>query len=393
MGDAAVAVAQPAEAPKAEPASETPKPATATRNDDVKTDIRAKLTENLRKESRKREREESKAKAPKPVKAEAPAPAVPVADPKTPKVPPKEPPQSEARPAPKDPKANPPKDAAKTEDGQPDEQPAVEGEPDEVKAFQARKRDFAKFQRKKEREYAERDARYADRDAHFAEREQSLNAREQTLRQDIRRDPMAALRALGVDVKKEIMSWVDEDSEDPKDKRLRELDERTRRAEEKLTEREQAEKAERQRAARGRVTATLSSFFETVEPDDYPHLYEGYDAAEIGNIAADVVLKHYAETGQKLAPERVFAYLEGVEREDAERRNARRQTIGSKRGPESREQVPPVESASPERRSRASSDVTNRATRIGVNNGSAGRLKGEALREHLIDMARDALHR
>lgn len=376
MGEAAQA--QPA------PAAEAPKPDNDTRpavKAEPKADIRDKLVEDLKKQSRKRERDEAKAK-------ESPKPAAAPAAPKA-KEPPKEEPASEARPATKDPKASTPKDAPKAKDGKPadasegsEDQP---GDTDELKAFRAQKRDFAKYQRKTER-------RYEEREAQVSEREQRVEARERTLIADIKRDPMAALRALGVDVRKEIMSWVDADAEDPKDKRLRELDERTKRAEEKLSEREKQEKAQRQSAAVERVTGVLQQAFTDAEPDDYPLLYEGYEPAEIARIATNVVLKHYEKTGQQLAPERVFAYLEEVEREDHQRRSARRQTIGAKTAPESREQVPPVESASPERRPRAS-DVTNRATRIGASNGSTGPLKGEALREHLVAMAREAMHR
>lgn len=365
--------------------TETPKAENDTRpavKPDPKSDIRSKLVADLEKTTRKRAREEAKAKE---------EPKAEPAQPKDAKAKeqPKEPPKSEARPAPKDPKAPAPKDAAQTKEGKPGEQqPEGEqpGETDELKQFRAQKRDFAKFQRKKEREYE-------SREAHISEREQRVQAREQTLFSDIKRDPMKALRSLGVDVRKEIMGWVDEENEDPRDKRLRELDERTKTAEEKLQERERVEKEARKTAAQGRVRETLQSFFSQAEPDDYPHLHEGYEPSEIASIATDVVLNHFRKTGQRLAPERVFAYLEEVEREDAERRNARRQTIGAKTAPESREQVPQVESSSPERRQRAS-DVTNRATRIGASNGgSAKPLRGEALREHLISMAREAMHR
>lgn len=380
MGEAAEVQQAPA------PVAEGPKPENDTRpavKADPKADIRDKLVSELEKKNRRRARDEA-------AKAKGEAPKAEPAQPKEPKAkePPKEQPQSEARPAPKDPKAPAPKDAPKAKDGKPGEQP--EGEPteesDEVKQFRAQKRDFAKFQRKKEREYESREAT-------VSEREQRVEARERTLIAELKRDPMAALRALGVDVRKEILSWVDEDAEDPKDKRLRELDERTKRAEQKLEERDKVEQTQRQRAATGRVVSTLENFFTSAEPDDYPLLYEGYEPAEVARIAADVVLKHYRQTGQQLAPERVFAYLEDVEREDHQRRNARRQTIGAKKVPESREQVPQVESSSPERRERAN-DVTNRATRIGASNGgSAKPLRGEALREHLVAMAREAMHR
>lgn len=388
-GEAAQTLEQPAQQQPTEPA-----PPKAAANDDKRTDTKKELVKELQKTMRKRVREEAKAEEGTQQQPPKPAPKAKEA----PKTPPKEQPKSEAAPAAKDPKAPAPKDAKEAKPGEknPGEQSVAEGaeaETDEVKQFRAQKRDFAKFQRKKEHEYSTREQAVQQREARATERERAITT-------EFRRDPIAFLRSHGVDFKSEVLKWVDADNEDPRDRRLRELGEKAETAEKTAKQLAEEREREKSNSAFEHVGQVMLREWRGADADEYPYLSSMYEPAEIARMARQLAIDHFKETkartgrGVELAPSEVFRYLEEAEREEEERRQLsrrKRQTIGPESGSESREQVPQVESSSPERRTRAS-DVTNRATRIATSGGS-DRPTREGVRERMLNMTREAIRR
>lgn len=372
MGDAAVAVQTPAPEPQA--TAEAPKL-------DIKTEIVEKLKAKKdaeEKAERKREREKERRAEQK-------------AQPKTeePKAPAKEPAKREEAAPEKDAKKAPAKDAKKPEAKPGKDEPEAEqseATPDEGKELKAQRRQFAKFQRKKE-------AEYASREAQLVAREERVGTFERRLKEDLRRDPVKTLRELGVDVRRTLMDFTVEDSEDPRDKAVREAKLTAEEAKKRTDELSQVEAQRRAEAAQQRIHQVIRTAWESVEPDEYPYLSSMYEPDEIASLARKVVLKHYADTKRQLAPEQAFQYLEDYEREDDERKQAarnRRQTIGSRES-ESREQVPSVKPESPE--SSRTRDVTNRATRIASFGGPASEETPEERRERLASLVRQRLRR
>lgn len=268
---------------------------------------------------------------------------------------------------------------------------------DERKTLQREKRDFAKFRRKKEGEYEKRDRDLQGRESQVQQLEQQLTSEVGVFK----KDPLAWLKARGIDVRETLVAFANEDGEDPKDKKLREIDERTKKLDEKLSTEEQARQ---QAEATERIRVAFQEEFEDTDGADYPNLWTHSDPERVSRAATKIALDHYRAHGKKLEPSEVFAILEQeliahnarLAREAKRKQTPRATEDKSSEPPEQVRSVARREPESPEvRRSsrRPSEDVTNRETRLSRDDyrGAAGSFDRDSVREKLVDMARERI--
>lgn len=260
-------------------------------------------------------------------------------------------------------------------------------DPPELAALKAERRSFAKHKRKWE-------GQAASREQQITQYEQRAQAQIATFE----KDPIAWLKAQKVDVRATLLRMANEDTEDPRDKKLRELEDEQRRSRtelenEKRERTERAQKAE-QRAAEQTIEAELGKAWGTAEVDEFPTVAAALEPEHVAARAREILVEHYRKSGKELAPSEVFATME---RELAPLKG--KLAIGKKKpeapgaGPGNKRQAREVASPeAPTKRERPSDDVTRRITR----EQSVGRPQNfdrDSLRDRLIDKARDVLRR
>lgn len=275
---------------------------------------------------------------------------------------------------------------AKLDDKKPEPKPEEEGEAE----IRAKRKALSKFSRKLET------------------REVTLNTREEQLKTHESRaqhehnvfikDPIAWLRSRGVNVRNVLLDHAREDAEDPKEKELKTLKERTEILDKKIAEREKAEAAEkaakeaaeREGSANKQIEATLGQRYAEADGADYPLLSTLSTPDKVAFYGRQVMVDHYRKTGEELAPAEVFAILEA----EVRAHEARTKAIGKK--PEPPDRVRAAKSANPEtsRETRSARDVTNRTARVrttaddAVPTGKSG-VDRDQLRKNLIGIARE----
>lgn len=285
------------------------------------------------------------------------------------------------KPATEKPKRGDKPEAAAT--GKDDEDAA--GDTPEVKALKAERRGFAKHKRKWE--------------ASAQAREEQLRTFESTVKQQVaafERDPIAWLKAQKVDIRATLLRMTKEESEDPRDKELREVKEEQKRIKERDAERDAAAAKAGQERAVQMVQRELAGAWEKAEVDEYPTLAAMLEPEHIAERACEIMLEEYRRSGKELAPSKIFATME-EELAPLKGRLKPREKVNGQKKPEAPGAGPGSkrkdrEAASPEarERQRPSEDVTRRITR----ETSVGRplnFDREAIRERLVSKARDVM--
>jgi hypothetical protein len=332
--------------------------------------------------------------------------------------------QAETKPEPKAEKPSPkakdkPKDApekAKAEQAKPDQKAQQKGkgepekdkpegeddEPADEKSLRHEKREFSKFRARETRRIEAQRAEVENIRREGAELKQRYERAEQTLAEELERDPIAFFAKRGKNVKQVLLDFAKRDSEDPKERLVREASEKVSKLEAKLTEREQREREldERQREAHldRHIEGAIAREWEAVaDSDDYPYLSTVYEPAQIAELGRQTLRAYHANTGRDLTAPEIFARLERVLREDDERLSRARARArgesgegGSSRSPD-RDRT--ARSVNPEARTRPTThDVSSRDTRISTtsDDGSDGHAQGYD-RRRLIAMARERI--
>lgn len=297
---------------------------------------------------------------------------------------------AEGEPKPTKPKADKPKRGErdpKPENGADGADPDAANADDspEVAKYKAERRQFAKAKRKYEAQAAAREKQLTE----FESRAKAQIA-------EFNKDPIAWLKANKVDVRGALLRMANEDAEDPRDKKLRELEEEQKR-DKAEREKEKREKAEREAAAEQAqaiktVQNELKAAWEKAEVDDYPTVAALLEPEHIAERAAEIMIEHWREHRKELAPSEAFATME---KELAPLKgklvNGKKKPEAPGAGPGSKRQT--REAASPEaptQRERPSEDVTRRVTR----EQSLGRHQSfdrESVRDRLVAKARNVM--
>lgn len=303
-----------------------------------------------------------------------------------------------------DPKKKP-ADTRKPKRGEADPKAATDADPDaantadtpEIAKIKAERRGFAKHKRKWE--------------SQAQSREQQIIAFEQRSKQQIEafeRDPLAWLKGNKVDVRAALLRMANDDAEDPRDKKLRELDEGQKK-DKAEREREKRETAERTAAteqvhANQVIEAECLKAWKTAEVEDYPTVAALLEPEHVAERAREIMVEDFRrwrdrrDRGEsvgrykELAPSDLFSTME---RELAPLKG---KVVNGKKGPKPPEQVRSAsgkrrEAENPEARTerqRPSEDVNRRVTR----EPSAGRplsFDRESLRERLVSKAREVM--
>lgn len=276
----------------------------------------------------------------------------------------------------------------------------TEGEVDDDQSFKKQKREFAKHKRKKEAEYEARERKVAGREANVGKFEERANE-ELGL---FKKDPLAWLKKRDIDVREVLVKFADEDGEDPKEKKLRELEDRVN----KRDERDEAnEKTQAVEGIKRDIQSGIYTSFEETDGGDYPNLWTHSDPERVARAGLRLVLDHWAQHREKLAPRQVLDMLEEQliahntrKAHEAKRNRARSLATedGSSEPPEQVRSVSSREPVTPEpRRSarRASEDVTRRDTGISRDaesyRGSPGSFDRESTRDRMLEMTRERL--
>ena len=371
--------------------------------------IKAKLTENLKKETRKRERAAAKAETGKvgaqPAPGKPRGSAAPDADKgkvaakagKGGKAKPEgklEAKREAARKALEDEEQTREQlDAATGHDD--DEEPEErEADGDDDKDLKRQRREFAKHKRKK-------DAEYDAKDRELGTREQAIKQFESRASEELglfKKDPLAWLKARDIDVREVLVKYASEDDEDPKEKKIRELEQGQRETKEKL------DSQEKQRAAeelKGRIQSEVYSAFDATDGDDYPNLWLHSDPESVARAGLRLTIEHYARHREKLAPAQVLDMLEDelISHNARKAQKAKRERARSAiedRSSEPPDQVRSEKPVSPEARRgarRPSEDVTRRDTSLQRDGyrGTPGKFDREAARERMLEMTREHL--
>jgi hypothetical protein len=375
--------------------------------------IKAKLTANLKKETSKRAKAEAAKPKPKPAPTKTDKPAEPKPKPKAEAAPADDDEQPEPKPAKGaklDAKAK--REAARKAleaDGATDEQPEPKAkpkpdeEPEEREAagdddepsdqdFKKQKREFAKHKRKKEAEYERKGQELAGREK--AVRQFEERASEEL--KSYKADPLKWLKDRGVDVRDTLVKFATDDEEDPKEKKIRELEERTKKTEAKL---EGDEKDRKVAELEHQVQSEVYTAFDATDAQDYPNLWAHSEPERVARAGQKLIFRHWQAHREKLAPAEVLDMLEAEmvahnarKSHEAKRKRASAAIEDSNSEPPDR--VRSVQSETPQaRRSqrRPSEDVTRRDTSLQRDGyrGTAGSFDRDATRERMLEMTRE----
>jgi hypothetical protein len=262
------------------------------------------------------------------------------------------------------------KEGDKAPEKKPDEKPTPEHERQE-------RRDYAKARRKletKEREVTARESTIAEREQRFTEHEKKFSEARQAEIATFKKDPLAWLKANGVNVRQTLLDLAKEDGEEPSAKLAREAKTKADELEKKLTEKEQREQEEaktaKQREALEGVRRDCAEAWKGVDHDEYPYLSTMYDDTQVAHLAADTAVAYYKRHGREPTLGELFGNLERVLREDDanERKQKAREKAGQANGaktpgpPDRDRSAKSANLENGERRS-TTQDVTSRETR------------------------------
>lgn len=239
----------------------------------------------------------------------------------------------------------PAEEAPKAEEAKADEEPKEE----DLKGL---KRDLAKRSRK-----------LKEREAQIAAREKAIESAEATLREDMKRDPYGTLRRLGIEPREAMIRDLQESSEDPKDKAIREAAEKAEAAAKKAEALEREAQEARAREAQAQIRGELRSAFEATSGDDYPFLHAFATPEQVAQAALEMVLEAWRTKREEIDPTEAFRIMEAELREHEAKLSAAKRPKAAAKTAEPPEQGRAVKAANPEPRKRANEDLTNRASR------------------------------
>jgi hypothetical protein len=200
-----------------------------------------------------------------------------------------------------------------------------------------------------------------------------------------------------VNVRDVLLEHAREDAEDPKEKELKTLKERTEALDKKLAEREATEKAEKEERERlaGEQTANqqieraLGLQWSEADGADYPLLSTLSTPEKIAHYGRQVMVDHWRKTQEELAPGEVFAILEA----EVRAHEARTKATGKKPEPPDRVRTDKTVNPETSRETRSARDVTNRTARVRTTaddapSGKSG-VDRDDIRKRLIGIARE----
>jgi hypothetical protein len=211
------------------------------------------------------------------------------------------------------------------------------------------RREFSKYTRKKARQLDARESEVHTLHSQNTELRSRLEAAEASLKEGIqseraafKSDPLAWLRKQGEDVRKVLLDYANQEAEDPRDAKLRELeqknadrDKREREREEREAkaredaERERSTEEQRRLAAQARAELTANALAELKRNgDSYPLTTAQLDPEHTADFVMRNIVEHYRSTmrvdasgrqipgsGQELDPEDVLRQIESNLRE------------------------------------------------------------------------------